>query len=188
MVKSHLKDFSHIADRAPNSETQKEMILEADVVSVETVNTHEDEAMMVVKKNMYWMMGAGIVPVPILDLVCLTGFQLRALKQLSDLYGVPFSHNKVKNILATLIGGLGPAFIGRWMSRSFLKSIPILNGIVGILGVSLTAGALSYAIGRVFIQHFESGGTFLTFQPQKVRDYFRQQFEEGLKVAAQMEK
>jgi hypothetical protein len=34
-------------------------------------------------------------------------------------------------------------------------------------------------MGKVFIQHFESGGTFLTFDPQQVRDYYAQQFEKG---------
>ena len=27
-------------------------------------------------------------------------------------------------------------------------------------------------MGKVFIQHFESGGTFLDFDPDKVRSYF----------------
>jgi hypothetical protein len=34
-------------------------------------------------------------------------------------------------------------------------------------------------IVKVFIQHFESGGTFLDLDPDKVREYFKAQFEEG---------
>ena len=33
------------------------------------------------------------------------------------------------------------------------------------------AGA-AYAVGKVFIQHFASGGTFLTFDPEKVRAHY----------------
>ena len=40
-------------------------------------------------------------------------------------------------------------------------------------------GAFSYAVGRVFIRHFESGGTFLDFDADKVRGYFNEQFREG---------
>jgi len=184
MAKSHLKDFSQFAAQPENTESQKEMILEAEVVSAETVPTHQDEALAIVNRNMYWSMGIGLIPVPWLDWIGIAGFQIRMLKQLADLYEIPFSQNRVRNILVPLIGGLGSVFLGNWLSRSFLKSIPIVNGIIGITSTSLSAGALSYAIGKVFIQHFESGGTFLTFDPQKVRNYFRQQYEEGYKLSS----
>lgn len=184
MAKSHLKDFSQFAAHPENTESEKEMILEAEVVSVETIPTHQDEALAIVNRNMYWSMGIGLIPVPWIDWIGIAGFQIRMLKQLADLYEIPFSQNRVRNVLVPLIGGLGSVFLGNWLSRSFLKSIPIVNGIIGVTSTSLSAGALSYAIGKVFIQHFESGGTFLTFDPQKVRNYFRQQYEEGYKLSS----
>jgi len=36
----------------------------------------------------------------------------------------------------------------------------------------IVAGAATYAIGKVFVRHFASGGTFLTFNPEKVKDYY----------------
>ena len=47
-------------------------------------------------------------------------------------------------------------------------------------------GATTYAIGKSFMMHFESGGTFLDFDPAKVRAYFRQEFEKGQKLASEM--
>ena len=41
----------------------------------------------------------------------------------------------------------------------------------------------TYAAGRVFHQHFASGGTFLTFDPDKVREYYAQMLEEGKTIA-----
>jgi len=52
----------------------------------------------------------------------------------------------------------------------------------------VVSGAFTYAIGKVFIQHFASGETFLTFDPEKVRDYYTEMFEEGKKVAAEISK
>ena len=46
------------------------------------------------------------------------------------------------------------------------------------------AGASTYAVGKVFVQHFESGGTFLNFDPEDVRDYYAEQFEKGKAAAA----
>ncbi|MDE2463441.1 MAG: GTPase, partial [Alphaproteobacteria bacterium] len=39
------------------------------------------------------------------------------------------------------------------------------------------AAASTYALGKVFIQHFESGGTFLDMDPDKVSAYFKEQYE-----------
>jgi hypothetical protein len=51
----------------------------------------------------------------------------------------------------------------------------------------LFCGASTYALGRIFIQHFNSGGTFLTFDAEKVQEHFRQLYAEGTKLAAEME-
>ena len=50
------------------------------------------------------------------------------------------------------------------------------------------AGAATYAVGKVFIQHFESGGTFLNFNPESVRGYYEAMFKEGQSVAENMKK
>ena len=44
-------------------------------------------------------------------------------------------------------------------------------------------GATTYAVGKVFIEHFESGGTFLDFDPEKMRDHFQELYEEGKQLA-----
>jgi hypothetical protein len=40
----------------------------------------------------------------------------------------------------------------------------------------LSAGA-TYAIGKAFIQHFQSGGTLLDFNPPDYREFVRSQKE-----------
>jgi hypothetical protein len=50
------------------------------------------------------------------------------------------------------------------------------------------SGASTYAIYKVFIQHFESGGTFLDLDPAKVKSYFAEQFTKGKKVAVDLKK
>ena len=49
--------------------------------------------------------------------------------------------------------------------------------------MAIFSGAYTWALGRVFIQHFESGGTFLNFDAEKVREHFKAEFEEGRKMA-----
>jgi hypothetical protein len=47
-----------------------------------------------------------------------------------------------------------------------------------VLGVGL-AGALTHAVGELFIMHFEAGGTLLTFEVEKMRAHFRREYEQA---------
>jgi len=44
----------------------------------------------------------------------------------------------------------------------------------------------TYVMASVFIQHFESGGTFLDLDPEAVREHFMREFEEGKTLAADL--
>ena len=62
-------------------------------------------------------------------------------------------------------------------AASMLKSVPILGTIAsGFVMPALSAGA-TYAIGKAFIQHFESGGTLLDFNPPDYREFIKAQKE-----------
>jgi len=144
-------------------------------------NTYSD-AQELVKKSMYVSMAAGLVPVPIFDFLAITGIQIEMLRRLSHLYGVTFMEGKVKNLVAALIGGSFPSSFAP-VFAGLSKMVPVVGTTIGAVTLPLIAGASTYAIGKVFIQHFESGGTFLTFDPKSVRAYYAEQFKEG-KVAA----
>jgi hypothetical protein len=61
--------------------------------------------------------------------------------------------------------------------------IGVMSAFVAIPGL---AAAFTYAVGKVFVQHFASGGTFLDFDPKKVREHFAREFEEGKIVATKV--
>ncbi|MFA7535618.1 MAG: DUF697 domain-containing protein [Desulfuromonadales bacterium] len=127
--------------------------------------------------------GAGLVPIPIIDLVALTGVQLEMLKSLSSLYDVPFRKDLGKSLITTLVSGVVSVSMAPVLA-SLVKIIPLIGQTTGVLSMSVIGGASTYAVGKVFIQHFESGGTFLDFDPEKVRAYFAEQFDAGKKMAA----
>jgi uncharacterized protein (DUF697 family) len=151
------------------------------------VTAVENSANAIVKNYMYWSMGSGLIPFAVLDLAAIVAVQLKMLSRLSDLYEVKFSENQGKSIIAALTGTLGAHALRRSAFTGFLKSIPIL-GLVGMFAMPIYAGAVTYAIGKVFIQHFESGGTFLDFDPAKVKEYFSKLYEEGRTAASKLKK
>ncbi|MCB9294770.1 MAG: hypothetical protein H6559_16855 [Lewinellaceae bacterium] len=42
-----------------------------------------------------------------------------------------------------------------------------------------STAAAAYALGKVFTQHFDQGGTLLDFDPVKSREFFEKEFEVG---------
>ncbi|MGR9012014.1 MAG: YcjF family protein [Gammaproteobacteria bacterium] len=143
-----------------------------------------EAAQELVKKSMYASMAAGLVPVPIFDFLAVSAIQTEMLRRLSHLYGVTFMEGKGKNALAALIGGSFPTSVAP-VFASLSKMIPIVGSTLGAVCLPLISGASTYAVGKVFVQHFESGGTFLTFDPEMVRGYYAEQFKEGKVVATQ---
>ncbi len=142
----------------------------------------KEETDRIVKRHVYASMGIGLAPIPIVDFIGVTGIQLDMLAKLAKFYEVPFKRDRAKNILSSLVGGIIPAGFGMPLS-SLLKVVPVVGTTVGALGMPITAGASTYAVGRVFVQHFESGGTFLSFDPSAVKDHFKKEFKTGQKVA-----
>ena len=135
-----------------------------------------------VKKYMWWSMGAGLIPIPLVDIAAVSGVQLKMLNELAKVYDVKFSKNAGKSIISALIGGISADALSKSYITSAVKSIPII-GIVGAVSMPIFSGATTWAIGKVFIQHFASGGTFLDFDPKKVKEYFMNLFKQGQEMA-----
>jgi len=131
-------------------------------------------------------MAVGLVPIPLVDLAGLVAVQLKMLHGLARLYDIAFRADLGRSAVASLVGGVLPTAAAPALAFSLGKVIPLSGQILGAGAQTLLAGAATYAIGKVFIQHFAAGGTFLTFDPEAVRDHFQQQFEAGKQVAAEL--
>lgn len=131
-------------------------------------------------------MGAGLIPVPFVDLVAISGVQLKMLSQLSKVYGIEFHENTGKALIGSLLGYLLPKGLAGGAVGSLLKAIPVVGPIMGLPSLVVFCGASTYALGRVFLQHFASGGTFLSFDPARVKEHFEREYQEGCKLAEAM--
>ncbi len=116
----------------------------------------------------------GLIPVPLVDMAGFMATQLLMLRKLSGIYNIPFDSQRSKSAIAILASGINSAYL----AASSSKLIPFI-GAFSMAAMPAVNGALSYAVGRVFIQHFASGGTFLDFNPDKVRGYFEEQYRAG---------
>ncbi len=142
------------------------------------IKTKVHEANEIVKKYMIGSVAVGLVPLPWVDMIALTSLQLKMLHRLANLYEIEFSENSGKLLITSLLGGGVPvSFSGNVVN--WIKIVPFYGHFTGMISMFVFGSASTYAVGKVFIQHFESGGTFLTFEPQKVADYYAQQLDVG---------
>jgi uncharacterized protein (DUF697 family) len=144
----------------------------------EALVSKRDNTEQVVKRHVLWSIGAGLVPLPILDIVAVSAIQLDMLKQIGSEYGVSFSESEGKAWVSTLAGNL-VARIG----ANALKLIPGIGSVLGGVAASGLAGASTYAIGQVAINHFEAGGSFANLDMDAARRAYEQELERGKQVA-----
>ncbi len=127
-------------------------------------NARRDElAAKLVDRFALYSGAAGLIPVPFVDLACVGGVQLQMLRRLSEIYGVPFSENLGKSLVAGFAGTAVPATTAAAAAGSALKTVPVIGTGVGALTMSAGSAGATYLIGKFFIQHFASGGTLLDF-------------------------
>lgn len=147
-----------------------------------------EELEKIIRNHVYASMAIGLIPIPVVDLMGVSVTQMNMVRKLAQKYDRPFFENIAQNTVSALIGGTIPAVSSGPIAASLCKFLPILGSTAGALTMPVISGATTYAVGKVFIQHFASGGTFLTFNPDKVKDYYQKMFEEGKTVAAEMKK
>lgn len=137
----------------------------------------------IIKNHMIWSMGAGFIPVPIADFFAVGAIQLDMIRQLCKVYEVDFKETEGKAVITALAG----SGLSRLGARA-VKFIPGIGTAIGGITLAVLSGGSTYAIGEVFKTHFETGGTFLDFDPQRLKKFYDEKFEKGKQMARSMEK
>ena len=66
----------------------------------------EEGASKITNRYVLWAMGAGLVPIPIVDFAAIVGVQLKMLSSLAKYYGVDFSEERGKSVVSSLVGSV----------------------------------------------------------------------------------
>jgi uncharacterized protein (DUF697 family) len=141
-----------------------------------TASPRDELASHLVDRLSLWSGAAGLIPVPLVDMAAVGGVQLHMLRRLSEIYGVPFSENRGKSILTSLVGAVIPASAAS-TTASLMKGLPVIGTSIGVLTMPVVSAGATWVIGKVFIQHFASGGTLLDFNPPDYREFIKTQRE-----------
>lgn len=138
----------------------------------------------IIRNHILFSMGAGVIPVPVVDIFAVSASQLDMIRQLCKVYDQDFSESQGKAIVSSLT----TATLARLGAGSIAKLIPLVGSFVGSVTNAVLAGASTYALGHVFKIHFETGGTILDFDTKRLKKLYDEQFEKGKKVAEELRK
>lgn len=131
----------------------------------------KDAAQKIINQRTLYAAGLGFLPFPLLDAIGVTSTQIWMIRDIAKVYDIPFKRHQIKSFIGSIIGNLG--------AMGILKIVPGLGTLLGGSAVSVSAASTTYALGRVFMQHFDQGGTLLDFNPTKSRAYFQELYSKN---------
>ena len=132
----------------------------------------ESAAMQIVYRYMAVSAGVALIPIAAVDVIALAGVHVSLIKRLCDHYEVDFSQHAARNILIGVLGSIIPGTVGSIVGRKVLGILPLAAAATGWVLMSASSVVFSYGIGRLFIRHFEAGGTLLNLDPKRMHHVF----------------
>lgn len=149
---------------------------ETTVINNDSENTRLDQAGEAISSATKWSAAAALVPVPYLDLAALAAVQGNMVINLSEIYGEKVSKQTVKGLVSMLLGTLLPANLATATVGASAKLVPGFGTLVGAASLAAFGAAATYAMGKVFVRHFEQGGTVATFKAEDVKEDLKAEF------------
>lgn len=147
-------------------------------LGMKDLELREQEAERIVKNHVLAGSAMGLVPLPLFDLVALSGTQHNMLEQLCQHYGVDFDQHKIRSALIAVLGGSVPTLALAGAGSAF-KFVPGIGTLGGNAGLTLLGGAITYAVGQSFVKHFSTGGTLDDVRARKLGVFFSRELKRG---------
>jgi uncharacterized protein (DUF697 family) len=127
--------------------------------------------------------GAGLIPVPLVDFGTILAVQVGMLYLICDIWGVKFSKQAATSVALSAVGSAIPGANARGMFlSSALKAIPFVGTGAAMAATPVLAAATTLGIGKLFVEHLESGGTLLTFKADKIKEYAKKMVADAEKL------
>ena len=122
----------------------------------------QSQANAIVERYANFSALGGVIPVPLINVAGVTVIILRMVKKLCRLYGVPYEQGRARALVVGLAGGAVPTTASAVTTSTLVYFIPGVN-LLGLAVSSVTASVCARAIGRRFVEHFETGASLMDF-------------------------
>ena len=132
----------------------------------------------IIKKHSFTAAGLGIVPVPFFNFFSVSAVQISMVQAIARLYNVAEKKSSIKNIIASVLGGLGATGISG-LSIAKLSVVPVIGGSLAAFSAPALNGFSTYAIGYMFVKYYESPDGFIKANAHALTEWFKEGFKEG---------
>lgn len=127
--------------------------------------------------------GAGIFPVPVVDLAALGGIQVYLVRELCKIYEVPFEKERTKGILASVAGGAAP-LVAVPAAVAVAKFVPGIGSLAAAIAMPGLSAASTLAFGRIFQRHFVAGGSLDDVDVDAMKTEFKEEVDQAKEESA----
>jgi uncharacterized protein (DUF697 family) len=134
----------------------------------EVARRHALAARVIVERYATYSALGGFIPLPVVNFSSVAAIIVRMVKVLSNHYGVPFERDRTRAIVAALMAGAAPTGLGTVAASTISFFAP--GGLFVGMGVSsATAVTCTRTVGRIFVEHLETGATLADFPTFETR-------------------
>lgn len=118
----------------------------------------EKKANAIINNYSLWAAGAGVLPIPFLDIAGIAVAQGKMLDDLATTYGKGgFQQNFAQNLLTIVVASFGPELLFAGGLGTVLKFVPIIGLLPAGGAVSAIGATSTYVVGKVVQEQFQSG-------------------------------
>lgn len=130
----------------------KKSIMENTATTTETQSTPKKskpstQAQRIVNQHVLWSLGAGAIPLPVIDVLAVTGIQMDMLIALCHHFKRPFSEQWAKTIISSMWTSVAARY-----AASYIKFVPVIGTLFGGVSMAVMSGASAYVWGR-YLSH-----------------------------------
>ncbi len=152
----------------------------------------QDKAQDIIKNYTLWSLGAGLIPLPVADMVVVMRLQMSMIDELAMVYAhTPkargFWQYSGKTFVASLTGA-SAARVSASLARSAIKLVPGVGDVVGGLLMAPLAGASTYALGQVILVELERPDDENEVDFDRAKRDFQRYLHEGRKLVMRWRK
>lgn len=138
------------------------------------VPLHDERANKIIRNYTIAATGGGFVPVPVVSVAATTGIQFLLVKDLCNLYDVPFTERRVDVIINSALGTIATRLVAL-----VTVIIPGISAPTKGLSGAAIAGLYTATVGEFYKVHFQNGGTLEDASISDLKKYFLEEFRRG---------
>lgn len=139
------------------------------------------QAQRIVNQHVLWSLGAGAIPLPVVDVLAVTGIQLDMMIALCHHFERPFSEQWAKTIISSMWGSIAARY-----AASYIKFVPVIGTLFGGVSMAIMSGASAYALGQVFIVYLNDGKDLEDIDIEEAKQRYEQELEKGKTYATEL--